>query len=115
VIHPLSKALPSRVTPELEYFQAKWAAHLPYRQATGMLKEVLPLDKGIRSRVSRSSTVTASHDRYLVGLSARHERFGVHLIRTGAETFVFRDQLRAEQQKGRECFKTEEDNNRCCQ
>jgi len=55
VIHPLSKALPSRVTPELEYFQAKWAAHLPYRQATGMLKEVLPLDKGIRSRVSRST------------------------------------------------------------
>jgi hypothetical protein len=47
VIHPLSKALPSRVTPELEYLQAKWAAHLPYRQASGMLKEVLPLDKGI--------------------------------------------------------------------
>jgi len=47
VIHPLSKALPSRVTPELEYLQAKWAAHLPYRQATSMLKEVLPLDKGI--------------------------------------------------------------------
>jgi hypothetical protein len=47
VIHPLSKALPSRVTPELEYLQAKWAGHLPYRQATSMLKEVLPLDKGI--------------------------------------------------------------------
>jgi hypothetical protein len=43
----LSRALPSRVTPELEYLQAKWAAHLPYRQATGMLKEVLPLNKGI--------------------------------------------------------------------
>jgi len=47
VIHPLSKALPSRVTPELEYLQAKWAAHVPYRQATGLLKEVLLLDKGI--------------------------------------------------------------------
>jgi hypothetical protein len=35
------------VTPELEYLQAKWAAHLPYRQATKLLREVLPLDKGI--------------------------------------------------------------------
>jgi hypothetical protein len=47
VVHPLSKALTNLVTPELEYLQAKWAAHLPYRQATAMLKEVLPLDKGI--------------------------------------------------------------------
>jgi hypothetical protein len=31
----------------LEYLQAKWAAHLPYRQATELLREVLPLDKGI--------------------------------------------------------------------
>lgn len=47
VIHPLSKALTNRATPELEYLQAKWASHLPYRQATAMLKEILPLDKGI--------------------------------------------------------------------
>ena len=47
VVHPLSKALTNRVTPELEYRQAKWAAHLPYRQATALLKEVLPLDKGL--------------------------------------------------------------------
>jgi hypothetical protein len=40
-------ALPHRVIAELEYLQAKWAAHLPYRQATGLLQEVLPLDKGI--------------------------------------------------------------------
>ncbi|MFP3645820.1 ISKra4 family transposase [Paraburkholderia sp. SIMBA_054] len=49
VVHPLSKALATRVTPELEYLEAKWAAHLPYRQATNMLKEVLPLDNGISS------------------------------------------------------------------
>jgi hypothetical protein len=49
VVHPLSKALIRRVTPELEYLEAKWAAHLPYRQASAMLKEVLPLDKGISS------------------------------------------------------------------
>ena len=44
---PLCKALPKRVTPELEYLQVEWAAHLPYRQATALLKEVLPLDKQI--------------------------------------------------------------------
>jgi hypothetical protein len=53
VVHPLSKALTNRVTPELEYLQAMWAAHLPYRQATAILKEVLPLDKGISFGDSR--------------------------------------------------------------
>ena len=45
-VSPLCKAVHQRVTPELEYLQAKWAAHLPYRQATELLREVLPLDKG---------------------------------------------------------------------
>ncbi len=44
---PLCKALAKRVTPELEYLQVKWAAHLPFRQAGALLKEVLPLNKGI--------------------------------------------------------------------
>ncbi|TPQ43522.1 ISKra4 family transposase [Cupriavidus pinatubonensis] len=47
VVHPLSKALTTRTTPELKYLQAKWASQMPYRQATAMLKEVLPLEKGI--------------------------------------------------------------------
>ena len=46
-VSPLCKAVHLRVTPELEYLQAKWAAHLPYRQATELLREVLLLDKGI--------------------------------------------------------------------
>ena len=46
-VSPLCKALPQRVTPELQYLQAKWAAHLPYRRATELLQEVLPLDKAI--------------------------------------------------------------------
>ena len=46
-VSPLCKAVPQRVTPELEYLQPKWAAHLPYRQATELLREVLPLDKAI--------------------------------------------------------------------
>lgn len=36
-VSPLSKAAAQRVTPELEYLQAKWAAHLPYRQAVALL------------------------------------------------------------------------------
>jgi hypothetical protein len=46
-VSPLCSALPQRVTPELQYLQAKWAAHLPYRQATELLQEVLPLDNAI--------------------------------------------------------------------
>src|SRR5258708_4277020 len=46
-VSPLCKAVSQRVTPELEYLQSKWAAHLPYRQATELLREVLPLDKAI--------------------------------------------------------------------
>ncbi len=44
---PLSQALPKRVTPELEYLQVKWAAHLPYSASTELLKEVLPLQECI--------------------------------------------------------------------
>ena len=53
---PLCKALPKRVTPELEYLQVKWAAHLPFRQAAALLKEVLPLDKGISFSGTRNRT-----------------------------------------------------------
>lgn len=53
VVHPLFKALTRHVTPEPEYLQAKRAAHLPYRQAAAMLKEVLPLDKGVSSSGTR--------------------------------------------------------------
>ena len=45
-VSPLCKAIRQRVTPELEYLQAKWNAHLPYRQTTELLREVLPLDQG---------------------------------------------------------------------
>jgi hypothetical protein len=37
------EVLPTRVTPELEYLQVKWAAHLPYAQAVALLGEVLPI------------------------------------------------------------------------
>ena len=53
---PLALAVPLRVSPELEYLQVKWAAHLPYAVATTLLKEVLPVDQaistsGLRNRV----------------------------------------------------------------
>ena len=61
-VSPLCKALPSRATPELEYLQVKWAAHLPFRQTTKLLKEVLPLDIGI----------SASDTRRKVGIVGKH-------------------------------------------
>jgi hypothetical protein len=54
-VSPLCKAVHQRVTSELEYLRAKWAAHLPYRQATELLREVLPLDKGISFGSTRPS------------------------------------------------------------
>ena len=53
---PLAIAVPVRVSPELEYLQVKWAAHLPYAVATALLKELLPVDQtistsGLRNRV----------------------------------------------------------------
>ena len=41
---PLALAVPLRVSPELEYLQAKWAAHLLDAMATTLLKEILPVD-----------------------------------------------------------------------
>ena len=42
-VSPMVEVLPMRVTPELEYLQVKWAAHLPYAQAAALLAEVLPI------------------------------------------------------------------------
>ncbi len=35
------------MTPELEYLQVKWAAHLPYAAATRLLCEILPVSDAI--------------------------------------------------------------------
>ena len=43
----LSRALARRVTPELEYLQVKWAAHLSFATATALLKEVLPVQDSV--------------------------------------------------------------------
>ena len=39
---PLAQVVPTSMTPELEYLQVKWAAHLSYAAATALLSEVLP-------------------------------------------------------------------------
>ncbi len=44
---PLVQVLPACVSPELEYLQVKWAAHLPYAAATQLLAEVLPISQAI--------------------------------------------------------------------
>jgi len=60
-VSPLCQAVPQRATRELEYLQAKWAAHLPYRQATELLREVLPLDKGISFGSTRRTTLAVGN------------------------------------------------------
>ena len=44
---PLIGLVPAAVTPELEYLQVKWAAHLSYATAASMLAEVLPIADAI--------------------------------------------------------------------
>jgi len=83
VVHPLSETLTRRVTPELEYLQAKWATHLPYRQATAMLKEVLPLDKGISSSGIRDRILDLGKQ-----LDAEIERDIAHLPQSVADDRV---------------------------
>ena len=56
---PLCKALPKRVAPKLEYLQVGRAAHLPYRPATALLNEVLPLDRGISFSGTRQRILRA--------------------------------------------------------
>lgn len=53
---PLVGVVPTCVTPELEYLQVRWAAHLPFAAATALLSEVLPIAdsisvSGIKRRV----------------------------------------------------------------
>jgi hypothetical protein len=54
-ISPLAVALPGRISPELEYLQVKWAAHLSYAVATALLKETLPVDQAISLSGLRNS------------------------------------------------------------
>lgn len=61
-ISPLAQALRKRVTPELEYLQIKWAAHLPYAAATALLKEVLPLETSISASGARHRIRTAGDE-----------------------------------------------------
>ena len=61
-ISPLAQALPKRVTPELEYLQTRWAAHLPYAAATALLKEVLPLQNSISASGTRQRIRTAGEE-----------------------------------------------------
>ena len=56
-VSPQCKAVPRRLTAELEYLQARWAAHLPFRQTTALLREILPLDVGISASSTRRTTL----------------------------------------------------------
>ncbi|MEO9149234.1 MAG: hypothetical protein ABI212_07635 [Burkholderiaceae bacterium] len=80
---PLCRALPLRVTPELQYLQAKWAAYLPYRQVTDLLKEVLPLDKGISYGAARRTVCAVGK-----ALDAEVEREIIARPKTAADDHI---------------------------
>ncbi len=46
-LSPLTLLVPTGVTPELEYLQVMWAAHLPYASASKLLMELLPIDDSL--------------------------------------------------------------------
>jgi hypothetical protein len=41
---PLNKILTTHTAPELEFLQAKWAAHLSFAAVVDLLHDVLPVD-----------------------------------------------------------------------
>ena len=69
---PLTQVVPTSMTPELEYLQVKWAAHLSYATATALLSEVLPTADTISvSGVKRRVRVVGAALEQAVGQHAR--------------------------------------------
>lgn len=71
---PLTRVVPTSMTPALEYLQVKWAAHLSYAAATALLSEVLPTAdtisvSGVQRRV-RVVGAALEHDTNRAVLSA---------------------------------------------
>ena len=75
---PLNLVVPTSMTPELEYLQVKWAAHLSYAAACALLSEVLPTADTISvSGVQRHVRV--------VGAALEHESCRAALSATGSQ------------------------------
>ena len=69
---PLTLVVPTSMTPELEYLQVKWAAHLSYATATRLLSEVLPVADTISiSSVKRRVRVVGAALEQAVGQIAQ--------------------------------------------
>ena len=67
---PMSKGITHRTTLELECLQTRWAAHLPYRQANSLLKEVLPLSQAISFSTTRRRVLSVGQ---CLDLSVQHD------------------------------------------
>jgi hypothetical protein len=59
---PLNALLTSHTTPELEYLQAKWAAHLSFSAVAHLLHDVLPIDRRVHGESVRQH-VSATAER----------------------------------------------------
>jgi hypothetical protein len=52
-LSPLSKVLTTHTAPELEFLQAKWAAHLSFAAVADLLHDVLPVDSCLNGETIR--------------------------------------------------------------
>src|SRR5262249_32770787 len=52
---PLARLLAERTAPELLYLETKWAALIPYRATSELLRDVLPLDHAVSTAVLRGN------------------------------------------------------------
>jgi len=51
---PLNELLRTHTAPELEFLQAKWAAHLSFTTVADLLHDVLPIDSGLHAESVRA-------------------------------------------------------------
>ncbi|MBP8183564.1 MAG: ISKra4 family transposase [Rhodoferax sp.] len=57
---PLSELLTMHTSPELEYLQAKWAAHVSFTAVRELLQEVLPLEHGAHPETIRQHVLATA-------------------------------------------------------
>lgn len=57
---PLNQLLTTHTAPDLEYLQAKWAAHLSFAAVAALLHDVLPIDPGLHGEGVREHVLATA-------------------------------------------------------
>jgi hypothetical protein len=56
----LARLLSTHTAPELEYLQAKWAAHVSFAAVSRLLHDVLPIDAGLHGEGVREHVMSTA-------------------------------------------------------